>query len=126
MWLRDGTVGRFGLKTAAGLRRSSADRIGLFRIYERSQREIVLGEDDSHLDFRVSVLTCSRPLAGESANFIVVSTVVHCHNLLGRCYIALIAPFHRLIVKAGLRRAASSGWPMRPAGQAGGTSSASA
>jgi Protein of unknown function (DUF2867) len=41
----------------------------------------------------------------------VVSTVVHCHNRLGRTYITLIAPFHRRVVEAGLRRAARLGWP---------------
>jgi hypothetical protein len=36
---------------------------------------------------------------------------VHCHNRLGRIYITLIAPFHRLVVEASLRRAARLGWP---------------
>jgi hypothetical protein len=36
---------------------------------------------------------------------------VHCHNLLGRAYLFVIAPFHRLVVKASLRRAAHIGWP---------------
>jgi hypothetical protein len=36
---------------------------------------------------------------------------VHCHNRLGRFYIFVIAPFHRLVVKASLRRAAALGWP---------------
>jgi Protein of unknown function (DUF2867) len=59
------------------------------------------------------VLTRSRPGAGNGATSVVVSTVVHCHNLLGRLYIFVIAPFHRLVVKAGLRRAALLGWPMQ-------------
>ena len=37
--------------------------------------------------------------------------VVHCHNLLGRVYILVIAPFHGQVVKASLRRAARVGWP---------------
>jgi hypothetical protein len=36
---------------------------------------------------------------------------VHCHNRLGRIYIFLIAPFHRWLVQAILRRAAHIGWP---------------
>jgi len=36
---------------------------------------------------------------------------VHCHNRLGRLYILVIAPFHRLVVQASLRRAAQIGWP---------------
>lgn len=111
MRLRDHVVGRFGLKTANGLRKSADKRIGIFRIYETHQTEVILGEDDRHLDFRVSVLSRSKPRAGDSATYVVVSTVVDCHNLLGRLYILFIAPFHRLVVKATLRRAAMLGWP---------------
>jgi hypothetical protein len=32
--------------------------------------------------------------------------VVHCHNWLGRTYLAVIAPFHRAIVRASLVQAA--------------------
>ena len=32
-------------------------------------------------------------------------TVVHCHNRLGRTYLAVIAPFHRTILLANLERA---------------------
>jgi Protein of unknown function (DUF2867) len=106
MRLRDFIVGWFGLKTADGLRRSTGKRIGIFRIYETRETEIIMGEDDRHLDFRVSVLLRSRQHLGDDATFVVVSTVVHCHNRLGRLYIFVIAPFHRLIVKAVLRRAA--------------------
>ena len=42
---------------------------------------------------------------------LTLSTVVHCHNRLGRVYLFVIAPFHRLIVRSGLRRAARLGWP---------------
>jgi hypothetical protein len=42
---------------------------------------------------------------------LTVSTVVHCHNLPGRAYLLVIAPFHRMVVKASLRRAARVGWP---------------
>jgi len=69
-----------------------------------------LGEDDKHLDFRLSVLR-SPDLSPTLGGQLTVSTVVHCHNLLGRAYILVIAPFHRLVVKASLRRAARIGWP---------------
>lgn len=113
MWLRDLIVRKFGLKTTHGLRESADKRIGLFRIYETHPTEVILGEDDTHLDFRVSVMFRSKSRAEDGASFVVVSTVVHCHNLLGRLYIFFIAPFHRLVVKAGLRRAAMLGWPMQ-------------
>lgn len=118
MSVRDLAVARFGLKTAAQLQDPAATgrhpRVGIFRIYETRPHEIVLGEDDRHLDFRLSVLHEAAPAAGGLSARVVLSTVVHCHNRLGRLYILLIAPFHRAIVQATLRRAARNGWP-RPA-----------
>jgi len=79
------------------------ERIYIFRVYKIARDEAILGEDDKHLDFRISV----QRRSGD----IVVTKVVHCHNLLGRLYLALITPFHRLVVKSMLRRAARRGWP---------------
>jgi hypothetical protein len=115
MLLRDTLVAGLGLKTARQLKALDAggrsQRVGIFKIYETTPSEIILGEDDRHLDFRVSVLY--RPQANGTAGApqLVVSTVVCCHNLLGRNYIRLIAPFHRRVVQASLRRAAHVGWP---------------
>jgi len=107
-------VACFGLKTAKHLATLSQDadskRISFFKVYSTSKTEIVLGEDDKHLDFRVSVL-CSDERSPEIGQQLILSTVVNCHNLLGRTYILIIAPFHRMVVKASLRRAANLGWP---------------
>lgn len=112
--VRDALVGGFGLKTAKHLTslgaESGAGRLGIFKIYSISPTEVVLGEDDKHLDFRLSVLCSGQPLPGAKRH-LILSTVVHCHNRLGRLYIFLIAPFHRLVVRASLRRAARIGWP---------------
>ena len=116
-WLtnvRDAIVACFGLKTAKHLATLSSeakpDRLGIFKVYGKSESEIVLGEDDKHLDFRLSVL-CTPDLSPTLGGQLIVSTVVHCHNLLGRAYILVIAPFHRQVVKTSLRRAAHIGWP---------------
>lgn len=117
MRVRDALVVGFGLKTAGALKgapaHDRAPRISIFRIYETHADEILLGEDDKHLDFRVSVLHRPRGAAAPGGRQLVVSTVVHCHNRLGRAYIALIAPFHRQVVRACLRRAARIGWPVQ-------------
>lgn len=59
MGLRDTLVAGFGLKTAKQLAAPSAGktnkRVGIFKIYASSAQEVFLGEDDSHLDFRISV-----------------------------------------------------------------------
>jgi hypothetical protein len=122
MKVRDAVVARLGLKTGKHLATlandAKAKRVGIFKVYSTSATEIILGEDDKHLDFRVSVL-CSAGPAPEGGRQLTVSTVVHCHNLLGRTYLLVIAPFHRLVVKASLRRAARIGWP-EPAGTVAG------
>lgn len=115
MKVRDALGGGLGLKTARQLQRiesgAPSQRLGIFKIYERHPDEIILGEDDSHLDFRVSVLYSPANGTTGSPPRLTVSTVVHCHNLLGRFYILLIALIHRLVVQAGLNRAARLGWP---------------
>lgn len=107
MQIRDLLVARLGLKTVDQLATlapaARAQRLGFFKMYSKNETEIVVGEDDKHLDFRVSLLCVDAQLT--------FSTVVHCHNRLGRIYLLLIAPFHRLVVKASLRRAARVGWP---------------
>ena len=83
-WLtnvRDAVVACFGLKTAKHLA-SLANRIGPFKVYSTNQAEIVLGEDDKHLDFRISIL-CSGEAEPEGSRQLVFSTVVQCHNRLG-------------------------------------------
>jgi hypothetical protein len=109
MRTRDIIVRPFGIKTAKQLEQASPpSRIGIFRIYQRRENELLLGEDDVHLDFRLSVLLDD---SSPDEPKLVISSVVHCHNALGRTYLALIAPFHRRIVPASLARAAKTGWP---------------
>jgi hypothetical protein len=112
--LRDLLVAGFGLKTTRQLRAAGqgapASRVGPFKVYSNGPTEVVLGEDDKHLDFRLSVLCAGQPVPGAQRH-LVLSTVVHCHNRLGRFYLLVISPFHRLVVRASLRRAAGVGWP---------------
>ena len=114
LWWRDRIVAVIGIKTSAQLLQTArtpgaARRISFFRIYEQDAHEILLGEDDRHLDFRVSVRV--EPVAG--ATQVIATTVVECHNLLGRLYLLVIAPFHRMVVRSTLQRAARSGWPRK-------------
>lgn len=71
-------------------------KIGPFPIDERNGREIILGFDDSHLNFRISVLA-----DGTTA---YCATWVHTHNWLGRIYLAAIMPFHVLILRNAVGR----------------------
>ena len=107
--LRDAVMAGFGIKTSSQMRRAAAKDpaafIDFFHILWRSDREIVVGENDRRLDFRVSRLLRAAP--DEVAHELVVTTVASRHNRLGRIYLALIAPFHRFVVKAHLRRMAA-------------------
>lgn len=106
---RDILVWPFGLKRAVDLLAKGGDRISLFRVFERYDDEIVLGENDTHLDFRLSVLV--QPASRGQPKRLIVTTLVFYNRLLGRAYIALIAPFHRVVVRASLHRAQKLGWP---------------
>ncbi|WP_027798101.1 DUF2867 domain-containing protein [Paraburkholderia dilworthii] len=105
---RDILVRPFGLKTAADLKQKGGDRLSLFHVFDRYDDEIVLGEDDMHLDFRVSVLL--QP-SSHGRSRLIVTTLVFYNRPLGRAYITLIAPFHRVVVRASLHRAQRLGWP---------------
>jgi hypothetical protein len=111
MRMRDALVSRFGIKSSKQLQNSGGERIGIFKIYETGINEIVLGEDDIHLGFRLSILLQTRMFSTGYAPFLILSTVVHCHNRLGHAYITLITPFHKMVVRSALRRAAQIGWP---------------
>lgn len=98
---RDTLVRPFGLKRADDLLSMDGDRLNIFRVYERHDDEIILGEDDAHLDFRLSVLV--SPAEQGRPRRLILTTVVFYNRLLGRAYISLIAPFHRMVVRASLR-----------------------
>jgi hypothetical protein len=109
---RDALVAPFGVKTSAQLRAqledAAAPHIDFFPVVSRTADEVVIGADDSHLDFRTSVLV--RRSAAAQRCELVVTTVVHSHNWLGHLYLLVIAPFHRRVVRANLQRAAATGW----------------
>ncbi|SKA00803.1 Protein of unknown function [Enhydrobacter aerosaccus] len=112
--IRDAIMRPFGVKTTSSLRGSvdTARRIDFFPLLAVHDDELILGEDDRHLDFRLSVRLGKRHADGPDE--FVATTVVHCHNLLGRIYLAVILPFHRLVVRSMLSRASRRGWPSDP------------
>jgi hypothetical protein len=102
MALRDILVTPFGLQTSpkAGTR---TDTIGIFPVLSDTPNRLVAGFDDSHLDFRV-VVDVAPSGYGQR---VTATTVVLTHNLLGRTYLMIIMPFHRLIVRTLLRQVAA-------------------
>ena len=90
------------------------DRVGIFVIRHLSDTEVVMGQDDKHLDVQVSLtkhpksISADIPDSTDNPATVVLSTVVHIHNTLGHAYMAVITPFHRRIVQVMLQRLAPS------------------
>lgn len=74
--------------------------IGFFEIFSISPTEVIIGADDSHLNFRASIFD-----SGSDDFNIQVSTLVQYNNRLGRLYMFVIKPFHRMVVKAMIKQA---------------------
>lgn len=100
MRLRNRVVALFGLKPA-GLAVAGSERVGGFPVVSLQPDQIVLGFDDGHLDFRIVIDVIRDP---PGASRVSVTTLVARHNLFGRLYIAVVTPFHRLIVRNSLAR----------------------
>ncbi len=103
--LRNRIVSVFGFKTPAargknaaghGGKWESGERVGIFEVLARSTDEIVLGDNDRHLDLRVSLLVERGGRDGREKT-LSVTTAVRLNDRLGRCYFCFIKPFHRMI-----------------------------
>jgi hypothetical protein len=101
--LRHLMVAPFGLKTSAPNETGTADIIGLFPVLSQTPDRLVAGFDDKHLDFRVVVDVATA----DRGQRVTATTLVLTHNLLGRVYLAVIMPFHRLVVRSMLRQVAA-------------------
>lgn len=103
MRLRNIIVTPLGLKTSGEQGPSHGGLIGMFPVVSETPERLVAGFNDVHLDFRVVVDVA--PIEG--GRQVTATTLVLTHNLLGRTYLALILPFHRLIVRSMIRQVAT-------------------
>jgi Protein of unknown function (DUF2867) len=100
--LRNFLVAPLGLKTSAQTEKGLRETIGLFPILSETPDRVVAGFNDKHLDFRVVV---DVAVQGPGQR-VTATTLVKTHNRLGRVYLAIILPFHRLVVPAMMRQIA--------------------
>ena len=98
--LRNLLVAPLGLKTSGASPGVPRDMIGIFPVVSETPDRLIAGFNDSHLDFRV-VVDVTAPA---SVRQVTLTPLVKTHNWLGRTYLAIITPFHRLIVPALLRQ----------------------
>ncbi len=75
----------------------AGDRIGIFTLLQRTENELVIGDDDKHLNVTLSIYK------NEKTQVLTITTVVHIKNWLGRLYILPVIPAHRKIVPATLQ-----------------------
>ncbi len=112
MSLRDKIVSLFGLKTSEKERRENllsnyrfvkGEKMGFFNFYSRTENEVILGEDDKHLNFRVSLLleTIDQETGKKRA---IITTIVTYNNWMGSFYFFFVRPFHRIIVPVMMKK----------------------
>ena len=100
--LRDKVVGMFGLKTGADASNKEkiianfkceiGENVALFKVFDKNENEVLFGENDKHLDFRVSLFL------DRQKDTLTVSTLVKFNNWTGRLYFLPVLPFHKIIV----------------------------
>ena len=110
--LRNKIVSIFGLKTSGDITNREkqienfkcepGEQIGLFKVFAKTENEVILGEDDKHLNFRVSLILNQQTKETKKKDFIV-STTVEFNNWFGRLYFLPVRPFHKLIVPTMLK-----------------------
>ena len=98
MSLRNKLVAPLGLKTGTKEKELTPSA---FPITFQRENEVQYGLDDSHLNFRITLLKKDGRL--------YMSTWVHVNNFVGRAYLTLIMPFHVLIVRDGVAQVARAG-----------------
>jgi hypothetical protein len=112
MALRDKIVKLFGLKTSDRLTENErhpdindlkpGQQLGIFKLFALAENEVILGEDDKHLNFRVSILL-QPPTDNRAETRLSITTAVKFNNLFGKLYFLPVKPFHQLIVYSAMK-----------------------
>lgn len=110
--LRNKIVSIFGLKTSgdftnrerqiANFKCEPGEQLGLFKVFAKTENEVILGEDDKHLNFRVSLYLEQQIIEAKKKD-LTITTTVEFNNLYGRLYFLPVRPFHKLIVPTMLK-----------------------
>lgn len=75
------------------------DRFGVFELFEINETEVILGENDYHLNFRLSFLI-------DENNVLHTTTTIVFNNVFGKIYLAIVKPFHKFIAKYMIKKMA--------------------
>jgi len=77
----------------------AGQQFGVFKLYTVNSTEAIMGEDDMHLDFRISFMVDNK-----NENELVMSTIVNIKNRFGTIYMFFVKPFHRLLVSVMIKK----------------------
>lgn len=102
--IRNTVVRPFGLKMGKETDGQPSNSIGFFPVLEETDNRVVVGLNDTHLDFRIIVELMKR----ESTTKVLMTTLIRRHNLFGKLYLAVVSPFHKFIVPRVLSQATVS------------------
>ncbi len=107
MRLRNRLVSQFGLKDLGTFQASSkrqnlvqplqvGQALGIFKFIAETDNELLVGDDDKHLNVMLS-------LHRDPTDLLTLSTVVHVKNHWGKLYMLPVTPMHKLIAPATLK-----------------------
>lgn len=74
--------------------------LNFFKILFISDNEVIFAGDDSHLNFRAIINRSTSDFYN-----IKVTTIVQFNNSMGRIYMKVVKPFHKLLLKRMVRNA---------------------
>ena len=98
-WVVAALAARQLLVPFLGIPRAADD---VFAIREQDEDEVLLAEDNRHLDFRCAVAV------DRTARLVRVTTTVRLHGLRGRAYFLPVRVLHPLVVRAMIKSAGQS------------------
>lgn len=101
--IRNALVGWIGLKTRSIPENQEIvvkliidQKIGLFRLFDRTENELLFGEDDKHLNVRMILKKADKA--------ITITTLIQFKNIWGKLYFKIVRVFHQQIMKSQLKK----------------------
>ena len=110
--LRERIAKLFGLKTAEKSSQEERERklnefqgnigdyIAVFEVIDKNKVELLTGQKDKHLDFKLSFICYKEG----NRSIMELATTVLIHNALGKTYFFFVGPIHRIYMKRIMKR----------------------
>ncbi len=75
------------------------DSIAIFEVIDKNKTELLTGQNDDHLDFKLSFISYKTELPT-----IELATTVKINNKIGKLYFSIVRPIHKYYMKIILSR----------------------